>query len=526
MGEVLPPVLLALLARPALSSYESELVSETLRLIAEFRQHADLLDPELAELNKASLAHPLVRRLSFWRMVVDFRHKFQCEPFRGIQVFDYYEVLRPDAGDFDWLLADIRERVNEKDRYLALNSAAACVGADWTKWWKIWLAVRDNGSLRIKLRGLIFVANCQWFWRFYFRVCNTFGQRWWWHRQYLGFRNKRNWLRSQWFLLMHLRRLASGEPFGWLAQLAMEAHKKQNQRWAPETWDELQKKRGYLITRAAKNGCKRAWRLFWPPLPHEEQSPNQTDYRIIAGLSGLQLAASEGLNFAVLSGEDAKRAARYGVNELNGFAPWLPNLAATRPNEVQEVLSECAKGEWKFEPERQNPHEVLNKLVWQGEYLDYFVRDIIWRLFETGDPPNKTIFNSAIRLLVRSHQEHRARLEQLAENRLHSMSFGAAFTNWMIVLLQVNANKALEILELKLIVEQNPSDVMVQICAVLGGDRLNESPALANPSYLEPLNLKRLIPLVYGYVRPADDIHHEGSYTPVLAMRRKCLEEV
>lgn len=146
--------------------------------------------------------------------------------------------------------------------------------------------------------------------------------------------------------------------------------------------------------------------------------------------------------------------------------------------------------------------------------LDYLVRDIIWRLFETGDPPNKTIFNSAIRLLVRSHEEHRARLEQLAETRLHSMSFGAAFMNWMVVLLQVNANKALDILEPKLTVEQNPSDVMVQICAVLGGDRLNEGPALAKPSYLEPINLKRFIPLVYSYVRPADDIHHEGSYTP------------
>src|SRR5439155_23869020 len=119
-----------------------------------------------------------------------------------------------------------------------------------------------------------------------------------------------NWLRSQWVLLTHLRSLASGKPFVWLAQLAMEAHNQNNQCWAPDTWDQLAKKRGRLIKWAARTGCKRAWRLFWPPLPHEEENPKQTDYRVIAGLSGWQVVAGEGLNFANLSAEDARRAAR------------------------------------------------------------------------------------------------------------------------------------------------------------------------------------------------------------------------
>src|SRR5207248_3094518 len=109
-------------------------------------------------------------------------------------------------------------------------------------------------------------------------------------------------------------------------------------------------KRGRLVAWGTRTACKRAWRFFWPLLPHEEENPTQTDHRVIVGLSGLQVAVSEGLNFAKLSAEDAKRAARYGVNELNGFAPWFATLAAARPYEVQDILCECTRGDWKFEP--------------------------------------------------------------------------------------------------------------------------------------------------------------------------------
>jgi len=46
------------------------------------------------------------------------------------------------------------------------------------------------------------------------------------------------------------------------------------------------------------------------------------------------------LDFARLSAEDARLATRYAVNELNGFAPWFPELARHKPFTVQDVLSE------------------------------------------------------------------------------------------------------------------------------------------------------------------------------------------
>src|SRR5439155_11571101 len=109
--------------------------------------------------------------------------------------------------------------------------------------------------------------------------------------------------------------------------------------------------------------------------------------------------------------------------------------------------------------------------------LDPLVRDAILELFKTGDPANRTIFDSAVRLLVRSHR-NTMELEQLAQSRVRSLQSGAAFMTWMVVLLQIDAEAALDILEAKLSVEQDPGEIVFRLCALLGGRRLNELPAL------------------------------------------------
>src|SRR5205823_922300 len=125
----------------SLSTHESEIASIALHKVGEFRQHSHLTEDNVAELNAATLAHLSVRRASLWRMVADFRDKFHSEPFHVRQVFDYYEVLRPDGTDFEWLLKDIREQTNDRDRHLALRFAVNVAGSDWIKWHRIWIAV-------------------------------------------------------------------------------------------------------------------------------------------------------------------------------------------------------------------------------------------------------------------------------------------------------------------------------------------------------------------------------------------------
>lgn len=514
--ELLPTVLLTLLRRPVLSAGEVDIASAAVHRISQFRQETrGIADEELPSLNEVSRTHSAVRRASFWRMVSDYRSRFGRDPFWVGNVLDYYEVIRPASSDIEWLLRDVRDRSDHRDRDLALRFAFQLGGPTWKEGWRLWKATCGNRSLRRqfwKLMRFRFFAPVPRFWS---KIRNTLGEKWWWHQKYHYLRRAWYWVRSEWILLTHLHPLASGQRFNWLGKLVMEAHHQSDHRWAPDDWGHLRKKRGWLLTWATKKGCKQAWRSFVPPLPHEEEDPTRTDYRVIVGLCGLQIAAAEGLDFGALSNEDARRAARYGINELNGFAPWLSALAASRPAEVADVLRECARGEWEFTTDRLNPHEVLNKLVWQGDYLDWAIRDELWRLFQLGDPLNNEIFAAGLKLLVRSRSDSRAELSQFAGDRANQLGCNSPrFIAWIGVLLQLDASKAVTLLEAKLAGNADAVAIMVRLCASLNERRIEDNKLATNPSFLEPANLRRFIPLVYQYVRTADDISHEGSFSP------------
>jgi hypothetical protein len=80
--------------------------------------------------------------------------------------------------------------------------------------------------------------------------------------------------------------------------------------------------------------------------------------------------------------------------------------------------------------------------------------------------------------------------------------------------LQIDAANALDAFETSLASRPDADAIMIGVCALLGGEQVERSPLLDRPSYREPSNLRRLIPLVYRHVRPKDDVHREGGYTP------------
>src|SRR5207237_931324 len=114
-------------------------------------------------------------------------------------------------------------------------------------------------------------------------------------------------------------------------------------------WSDLEKKRGKRITRATKRGCTAVWRGYSPPLPHEKSKPTETSIGLIVGLTGLQIEFEENPTaISKLTEQEAKLAARYAMDELNGFPIWFESLAATHPKAVNDVLGECLEAEWQF----------------------------------------------------------------------------------------------------------------------------------------------------------------------------------
>jgi hypothetical protein len=353
-----------------------------------------------------------------------------------------------------------------------------------------------------------------WYRYFKYRIA----EKWWWSRRIDPIRSSYRWLKDQWLLLLHIRLLKSGKATVWLSNLVRDVDRENHSQWTPRSWDSLAKKRGRLIAWATKEGCKRAWQQYTPELPHEKTNPSQTDHRVITGLAGIQAAFTDkDLDFENLSTEDARMAVRYAVNELSGFAPWLTELARHQPRAVQDILSECVRGEWHFDAKREQSHEVMSALVWHGNELIHLVKDELLTQLRAGDPPNDSILETALTLLLREPEFSVVFLSEFAADRVKRYPIECyKFILWLAVWLQLNARPALKFMQEILPMVPDSDQVMVRLCSIMHYDSRLRLPTVPSPDYAEPIHLRTFIPLVYLHVNPNQDIDRVGggTYSP------------
>jgi hypothetical protein len=424
--------------------------------------------------------------------------------------------------DLYWLLRELESQQSPKDRELVLKLALDL----WNESGRprrgrqlIQSSIQGDASLtrifRQTLAGRSFLRlETNWLRTMRFHL----GDRWWWNRQIRSLRSRWGWLREQWIFLTHIHRLMSGKRIDWLRYLIHEAASKESSRWAPDSWRELRSKRGRIITWAAKRGCKRLWRSFEPLLPHEKPKPNETDIRVIVGLAGLGAAIQDReLELASLSVKEARAAARYAVNELNGFAPWMFDLARSHAMQVQEILTICVEGEWKNYRKQDLANGVISHLVYQGHDLDELVSSTFWNLLCSGDPENSTILRHSLAILLRQESLNITELSTLCASRLNPPpSEMPSRILWLAVWLQCDPDGAIDSLEQMINDSSDTEQMLIELCSSLSVWLPEAFPRMQNPSYAAAAHLRRLIPIVYTYVKPEEDINRArtGAYTP------------
>jgi hypothetical protein len=517
--DLVPTVFKIVLQSNTLSSEDIETCAEALKLLGHIRECRASDHDDRGELNKATLSYPAIRRSFLWRIAAGFREKHKKEPTMAAELFDYWEILHLCPEDFSWLVEEIRGRTELNDRLLALRLAI-----------EVWDASGRTSGNRLRLRraaanhpllltafrksvvtGPLFPLRRYW-WR---NVRYKYG-KWWWQRKFDSVIKRMRWLRDQFHLLRNLRLIESGKQIKWLELLSREADKQNYSRWAPEKWSDLEKKRGKWITRATRRGCVATWRTFTPDLPHEKPKPNETSIGILVGLTGLQVEFQENATaVAKLSEQEAKLAARYAMDELNGFPSWFETLAAAHPKAVSQILCECIEAEWHFPAERQQTHEVLARLAWHGNAQLPLVRDKLLSLLGAGDPPNRAILRYGISLLMRQANPPLDQFAQFAAQRTSSMTDSDRIALWLSVWMQIDGEAAVTRLEAVLKSSSNSDDIVVRLCSILSGEEIERGPFVANPSFFRPACLRRFIPIVYQHVRFSDDLDRSGgAYSP------------
>lgn len=514
--EILPLVLTRLLSGPVTEA-ECGPAAESLSLIAEAqpfnRSHSD----HFKSLDNATAAHPCVRQCFFWHTVERWRAEHPNDTKYFLVMHRFRQVLNLSGSDLEWMIPDIQNRPDHADRLLALDIAIGLLARLGNRrLTRLKAVVSTDPEMAAVVRRARSDIRWAWFRGLRYRWSDRAQWSHWWAMKRYSLRRKWIEWKDRWWLFRNGNRLRSGAAIGPLIELCHEATNNES-RFAPSNWNALARKRGQKIADAVKEGCKRSWRNYEPPLPHEKANPSEIDGRLMTGLAGIQSMIVDGqLPFSSISDADVRLITRYAVQEMNGFPAWLEGLAIARPAPVAEVLTACVRGEWQYPATRERYTDVLARLSWAGGCLAQLVRPAVIDSLRVGDPAHPGIRASAVSLVVKTTTLPDAKLREIAAGRSRALPLDSeGFVMWAAVCLLVNADQAISILEERLRDYAGADNVVLRLSEMLESDVRPRLPFVGHPDYLRPASLVRLIPFIYRHVRPEDDIDraHKGPYT-------------
>jgi hypothetical protein len=304
----------------------------------------------------------MLRHTLFWRAIERRRKELSSE---GQRLTDWWQV-RPGSlvrqlsvDDFEVFVLNICNRAAMDDRLVALTAA-------FTLWHdrgrrrkdreRMWRAVKGDLDLEAKLHTLL-------------------------HPAARSEEERREWITRLRGNVDHLRSIDEetvAQVFGNLFHLGQEILRLVDSRswWGSNRWDLLEPEFGCEVAEAAHDGLMAFWRLFEPPLLSEritDSIPNG----LIAGLIGLAIEARERPGWACeLSAQDAQRACRYALCELNGFPDWAPDLLA-HPEAFDAVMQRELAWEFERPVDLPEPHYMVSTLRYGPEPIRERYRSII-----------------------------------------------------------------------------------------------------------------------------------------------------
>ena len=506
-----------MLGWPALSEGEASAIAEVLVRVGSGRGYLSKDD----FVSERTERHPQVRERYFCLAAEQMAKERGHTDVRFSSVVIFHEMLKPTVDDLFWILARLKAASSERERQCALGWGLQLwqqTGRSREGLARIKDAARGFPDTRKQLwkdlhPGLVARAHAFWYQRIRYRSYRYRLRTAWQEVKKPYFK-----LRDAWRLWRYRSKMRSGEYAGLLGKLASASRGESHNQWAPSDWSFLEKARGKKCAAAVKEGCKRVWKDYKPPLPHERKPNEGTTYHTIAGIAGITIAREEGtLRFEDLSFDDARRAAQYALNEQDGFTPWLDDLVRAQPQAVRSVLAECISGEWEIPADSEGHDLVLYDLARADNTAGDLIKPALMERLADSEPKNSHVLRDTLCIVVARPSPPPAALAALAKRRSAAVPVCApSFPQWMALWLQAAAHPAIDSLELRLSSATDPTRVMLTICANISSRSGYRLPLLPKPSWLTPAAMGRFIPLVYRYVRREDDIDRSGGggYSP------------
>lgn len=292
----------------------------------------------------------------------------------------------------------------------------------------------------------------------------------------------------------------------------------QSGKWSDGHWQGLTREFGEAVAQAYREGALGFWRQYHPVLRSEGAEEGSTPFAVILGLTGLAIESSEDGRWPRdLSSEEATRATRYALLELNGFSTWLPALFSKHPEAVLDVVIQEIDYELAHEGPEGASRYLLSNLAWSGQWLwDNLAPRLVERVGRS--PKTSDALGHLLAILHGSalSNEVVAELAALKARSTRNVATGPLwFASWVGVAPEV----AIPALAARLAAIKAPAEqtrfAMGFVTALVGGRR---NATRAREAYRTVTHMKALYLLMYQYIRASDDIDRAGggAYSPGL----------
>ena len=224
-----------------------------------------------------------------------------------------------------------------------------------------------------------------------------------------------------------------------------------------------------------------------------------------------------------LDREEARLAAQFVPLELNGFPSWLDDLVAAHPTAVDAILGNelslaIREGGAEIDAtillqniRHAKPRVMSSFTARIKAWLDS-IRDNEF----AADSPVLGRLSQAVDILMQAQDPQiRNDLKMTAEMDLAKGVDRPAAKIWLPVLMQLDPEAGVEVLEagLKKVPAAQRGLGVDWFGSLFGLGHRGATVELRRREFTPEL-LLRLVRLAYIYVRPTDDAHHEGSYSP------------
>ncbi len=478
-------------------------------------------DPPLNELVRQNSA---IERGLYWHDVCEVREHSKCPVVRHWEVhFGGQPLWQLDREDLDWLQDDLKSRVNEDDRRVALSAIAHLLGDELKAWAPLLKSRIDKNKVLEqdlaefltppKLHPSVVKYKGEETKRAKRRARDEEKAK----KSWKDFRDE---LTKDPSRLSNRKFVESSKGISFLRNLSEWLHKRTGKdlREAVLNWKMLEPAFSPPVAVHYCAGMKLLWRITPPEGPvRSEGGGITTKWVSILSDAAIGIEAADAEDFASsLTDDEAERAALHAVLTEQGYPDWLDNVVARHSN-VVPVVRDAFRSEWTA-PEN-TPSYLIYRFAQRSAAIGPQLQSALFNIIVSEDAPVLNTLERGIEIVrnLKLSEEQSSNLKQLAGRKFDecSASDQARAIRWVALLFLLDVPEAARRL-VRWLRAVNPAECRNRVALeALGALFGNRSPLVAVSLNEAPVEvIVQLLVLAYKEVRPEDDVVHEGVFSP------------